>query len=457
MATKKYLDSTGLQYLWQKIGLHFITPKADSQNPNKHDLTQNGIVIGSNGKREVEAVAPGTSNQYLRTPLSGTTKPEWVSPITVGSAITSGNTTMPTAGAVYEFVGEQMTKALVYKGTVGTGGTVTTLPDTHKVGDVYIVQSSGTYAGHICEPGDMIVANTTRTSGTSLDSEWDVINGENQVQTPTDATTADTWTTTLGAPGTRVTIAEVDGKRIPVATPSNWAVSDTLYKLSAGRSSASLGYVMMNKHDSTDKTASTDTNAVSTKFNVQFTGNTVSSLATQVSAVTNDASNTAYTMTLLTEDLGDHKYVNTTYSQTAPASTTDYDSFKLKSTQTTNVLSAFTGTNRWSSDEVTGETTVYFQVTDQGHYAPSTEDTGKTQTASAVTPGSTVNLANSDGTETATGHTDSINVISSIKLDKRNHVVGITTTKITADIISLTTAEIDAATDLTPNSSLATA
>ena len=94
--------------------------------------------------------------------------------------------------------------AMVYKGTIGTGGTITTLPtasDANK-GYVYMVKTAGTYASQACEVGDMIVSN-----GTS----WDVINGENQV---TNTGTTLEW-------GNATTIATVDGTNITATLPAN--------------------------------------------------------------------------------------------------------------------------------------------------------------------------------------------------------------------------------------------
>lgn len=53
----------------------------------------------------------------------------------------------------------QAAQALRFKGTVGTGGTVTALPTTGvQIGDTYIVQAAGNFAGEGCEAGDMIIA-----------------------------------------------------------------------------------------------------------------------------------------------------------------------------------------------------------------------------------------------------------------------------------------------------------
>lgn len=56
----------------------------------------------------------------------------------------------------------QAAQALRFKGTVGTGGTVATLPTTGvQIGDTYIVKAAGNFAGEGCEAGDMIVAVAT--------------------------------------------------------------------------------------------------------------------------------------------------------------------------------------------------------------------------------------------------------------------------------------------------------
>lgn len=63
--------------------------------------------------------------------------------------------------------------AMRFKGTLGTGGTTTALPASHKVGDTYKVIAAGTYAGQKCEAGDMVVCVTSGT--TANDAHWTVI------------------------------------------------------------------------------------------------------------------------------------------------------------------------------------------------------------------------------------------------------------------------------------------
>lgn len=50
------------------------------------------------------------------------------------------------------------------RGTVGSGGTVETLPaDSYKLGDMYVVLTDGTYASQVCEPGDLILCASRPT------------------------------------------------------------------------------------------------------------------------------------------------------------------------------------------------------------------------------------------------------------------------------------------------------
>lgn len=93
----------------------------------------------------------------------------------VDTSITSGSTStdLPTTAAVVTYVSQEIgaADAMRFKGTIGTGGTITTLPSTHQIGDTYRVITAGTYAGQTCEIGDLIIAMTT--SGTTA-NDWTV-------------------------------------------------------------------------------------------------------------------------------------------------------------------------------------------------------------------------------------------------------------------------------------------
>ena len=62
------------------------------------------------------------------------------------------------------------------RGTVGSGGTVETLPaDSYKLGDMYVVLTDGTYASQVCEPGDLILCVKAYAEEGAADTDWTVV------------------------------------------------------------------------------------------------------------------------------------------------------------------------------------------------------------------------------------------------------------------------------------------
>ena len=84
------------------------------------------------------------------------------------TTVTDGSSQLPTGDAVHDYVESAISTALgdlgsamVFKGTLGTGGDVTTLPTTGvKTGWTYRVITAGTYGGKTCEVGDLIIATS---------------------------------------------------------------------------------------------------------------------------------------------------------------------------------------------------------------------------------------------------------------------------------------------------------
>ena len=75
--------------------------------------------------------------------------------------------------------------AMVYKGTVGTGGTVATLP-TSKVsaGDTYMTKTAGTYGTHSCGIGDLLIATGTEGEDGYLTTiSWTYVPSANDTDT----------------------------------------------------------------------------------------------------------------------------------------------------------------------------------------------------------------------------------------------------------------------------------
>ena len=64
---------------------------------------------------------------------------------------------------VNRLVGE-LSQALVFRGTIPIEGKIGGMPDSAKVGDVYVVATSGTYGTHVCEVGDTMICTSTGTT-----------------------------------------------------------------------------------------------------------------------------------------------------------------------------------------------------------------------------------------------------------------------------------------------------
>lgn len=78
--------------------------------------------------------------------------------------------------------------AMIFKGTIGTGGTVTALPNTHNAGWTYKVITAGSYAGKTCEVGDLIICIKDGTAASNDDWTVAQTNIDGAVTGPASAT-----------------------------------------------------------------------------------------------------------------------------------------------------------------------------------------------------------------------------------------------------------------------------
>lgn len=82
------------------------------------------------------------------------------------------STKLATTAFVHDVV-DTLPTPMVYRGTLGTGGTITTLPvdGSANVGDVYKVITAGTYTSQAAKIGDIFICHTK----TSVSNSWDYI------------------------------------------------------------------------------------------------------------------------------------------------------------------------------------------------------------------------------------------------------------------------------------------
>jgi len=87
-------------------------------------------------------------------------------PLILSGSPDRNSTTNQMQAATKEYVDQSFAAndAMMFKGTIGTGGTVTSLPNNHNAGDTYRVITAGTYAGHKCEVGDLLICITDGTT-----------------------------------------------------------------------------------------------------------------------------------------------------------------------------------------------------------------------------------------------------------------------------------------------------
>ncbi len=141
-----------------------------------------------------------------------------------GTLTLNANPTNNLEAATKQYVDNILTTndALVYKGTIGTGGTETTLPSTHKQGWVYKVITANTYAGQTCEIGDTIYCIADGTSAN--DADWAVVqtNIDGYVIGPA-SSTGDHIATFSGITGKAI---KDSGYTIAKSVPSNAVFTD---------------------------------------------------------------------------------------------------------------------------------------------------------------------------------------------------------------------------------------
>lgn len=116
----------------------------------------------SNGNQIDTTYAPIASPTFTGTPKAPT------------AAAGTNTTQIATTAFVNQAVNASFAAndAMLFKGTIGTGGTVTALPATHSIGWTYKVITAGTYAGQACEVGDLIICITDGTADNN--AHWTV-------------------------------------------------------------------------------------------------------------------------------------------------------------------------------------------------------------------------------------------------------------------------------------------
>ena len=187
-----FLDQSGASRLWGAIKVFYqgrsaITP-ADADKIMVIDDDDTETVNGGTYKKYKNLTLANLAT-YVGTKISSSFA-ALASPTFTGTpaAPTAGAATNTTQIATTAFVQQELSSllgandAMVFKGTLGTGGTITALPTTYSAGWCYKVITAGTYAGQTCEVGDLIIAIVDRAGSGNLDADWSVL--QTNITTP---------------------------------------------------------------------------------------------------------------------------------------------------------------------------------------------------------------------------------------------------------------------------------
>ena len=127
-------------------------------------------VKAANGKSAYEVAVDngfsGTEVEWLASLTPDISGKENISNKVTSLSASSTDTQYPSAKLLYDQLALKAdvnaiaaNDAMIFKGTIGASAdspTVTALPDTHSIGWSYKVITAGTYAGNVCEIGDLI-------------------------------------------------------------------------------------------------------------------------------------------------------------------------------------------------------------------------------------------------------------------------------------------------------------
>lgn len=148
--------------------------KVDNATINASTNTINTINGNYNASTNKLATASDIPTNYYVKPAAGIPASDLAETYVLASAIgtaasknyttsvTSGSNDLVTSGAVYNAI-DALPEPMVFKGTLGTGGTITSLPAaaSSNTGFTYKVITAGTYASQAAKVGDVFVSNGT--------------------------------------------------------------------------------------------------------------------------------------------------------------------------------------------------------------------------------------------------------------------------------------------------------
>lgn len=252
---------------------------------------------------------------------------------------------------------EALSNALVYKGTLGTGGTVTTLPDSAEIGDVYVCSTAGTYlictlegSGKVStelEVGDMCICKNLKGGTSSKSSCWTIVQN-NLTGAVTSSSTLTANYLVLGNGGKTIkALAPEKGYLSWSGSAYSW-VSPESYALPAATTS-NLGGVKVDQASGKfltelSITQSTEAFKITPKYSTfaGATGQSATAIDMMASSTKAGMISGTYIQKLIGIDPGATKTVIDTTAQSGSTNAAQSGDVYTKYTELNNAISAFT-------------------------------------------------------------------------------------------------------------------
>lgn len=211
-----------------------------------------------------------------------------LAPYTVAEAVkvndVDGNTSTVEAEivALRKAVEAAVSKGQHFQGVVNS--TATLPPYNYKAGWLYSVQEAGTYAGNVCEVGDLIICVKDYASGSASNADWAVLqaNLDGAVTGPS-ASVAAHVVVFDGTSGKRI---KDSGFTIGCSVPANAKFTDTTYNAATdatdGLLTASLHKKLVGIEEGADKTDATNVKAAGAFMTATNTADDIADGTTKV-------------------------------------------------------------------------------------------------------------------------------------------------------------------------------
>lgn len=184
--------------------------------------------------------------------------------------------------ALRKAVEAAVSKGQHFQGVVNS--TATLPPYNYKAGWLYSVQEAGTYAGNVCEVGDLIICVKDYASGSASNADWAVLqaNLDGAVTGPS-ASVAAHVVVFDGTSGKRI---KDSGFTIGCSVPANAKFTDTTYKAATdaadGLLTASLHKKLVGIEEGADKTDATNVKAAGAFMTATNTADDIADGTTKV-------------------------------------------------------------------------------------------------------------------------------------------------------------------------------